>query len=117
MLNVSLRPQAGTLRAGGDVRWDLQVTNDGVENVVLTFMTSQLGDVVLERGGIERYRWSEGLLFGQVVSERSLGPGETWAVALEGSLDVEPGQYEATGTLACQPRPPVARARVVVASA
>lgn len=116
-LTVSLHPPAGSLRAGGGVRWELRVTNQAGHGVILTFPTAQLGDVALEREGAERYRWSEGRMFAQVIGERSLGPGERWTFALEGSLEIEPGHYEAIGTVACQPQPPPARTPVVVEAA
>ena len=40
--------------------------------------------------------------------------GTTWTFELEGRLDVEPGDYEAIGSLACHPVPLTARTRVVV---
>jgi hypothetical protein len=80
----------------------------------LTFPSTQDGDLSLERDGVELYRWSEGRVFAQMLEERRLAPGEAWTCVLEGTLDVEPGQYEATGTLACRPAPPVAHASVVV---
>lgn len=88
MLTVSLHLPAGSPRTGGDVRWELRVTNQAAHPVTLTFPTAQLGDVALEREGTDRYRWSEGRLFLQVIGERSLAPGETWTFALDGSLDV-----------------------------
>ena len=65
---------------------------------------------------MERYRWSEGRVFAQMIEERQLAPGAAWTCVLEDTLDVEPGRYEATGTVACRPTPPAAHASVVVAS-
>jgi hypothetical protein len=83
----------------------------------LTFPSTQGGDVSLERDGVEHYRWSQGLVFAQMIEERQLAPGGAWTCVLEGALDVQPGPYEATGTLACRPAPPAARASVVVVAA
>ena len=83
----------------------------------MTFPSTQGGDVTLERDGVEHYRWSQGLVFAQMIEERQLAPGEAWTCVLEGALDVEPGQYEAAGTAACSPAPPAARASVVVVAA
>jgi hypothetical protein len=83
----------------------------------LTFPSTQCGDVSLERDGVERYRWSRGLVFAQMIEERQLAPGEAWTCVLEGTLDVDPGPYEATGTVACRPAPPAARASIVVEAA
>lgn len=82
----------------------------------MTFPSSQGGDVSLGRDGVEHYRWSEGRLFAQMIEERRLAPGDAWTCVLEGTLDVEPGHYEATGTVACRPTPPAARVPVVVAA-
>jgi hypothetical protein len=115
-LALSLRPPA-SLRAGADARWELHVTNRSTHPVTLTFPTAQPGDVSLEREGTERFRWSEGRAFAQVIEERSLAPGEGWTCALEGPLEVDPGRYEAVGTVACRPSPPAVRAAVVVEAA
>jgi hypothetical protein len=90
------------------------VTNSSAHPVTLTFPSTQGGDVSLERDGVEHYRWSQGLVFAQMIEERQLAPGEAWTCVLEGTLDVEPGPYEATGTVACRPAPPAAHASVVV---
>ena len=113
-LALSLRPQAPSLRAGAEVRWELRVTSHASREVTLTFHTAQRGDVALERGGVNCYRWSEGMMFAQALGEQRLAPGETRTFELEGRLDVEPGEYEAIGTLVCRPAPPLARMRVVV---
>ena len=88
--------------------------NHSPHGITLTFPTAQRGDVVLERGGVVHYRWSEGRLFAQVIGEQALAPGQTCAFALEGRLEVEPGAYDAIGTLACIPAPGPDRTRVVV---
>ena len=106
-----------TLCAGAAARWELRVTNRSALPLTVTFPSTQGGDVSLGRDGVEHYRWSEGRVFAQMIEERQLGPGEAWACVLEGSLDVQPGRYEATGTMACRPAPPAARASVVVAAA
>jgi hypothetical protein len=72
--------------------------------------------VTLERGAGERYRWSEGRMFAQVVAERRLDPAARWTIELDGTLDVEPGDYEAVGVVTCTPRLPAARTVVPVAA-
>jgi hypothetical protein len=52
-----------------------------------------------------------------MIEERQVASGEAWTCVLEGALDVEPGEYEATGTVACRPAPPAARASVMVEEA
>jgi intracellular proteinase inhibitor BsuPI len=96
------------------VRCELRLANEGAEPVILQFRTSQRGDVALEQDGVERWRWSDGQMFLQVLGERELVPGEMWLLELEGVLDVEPGEYEAVATVSSEPAPPPARQRVVV---
>jgi hypothetical protein len=102
------------LRAGASARWELRLENDGVAPVLLRFRTSQRGDVALEQDGVERWRWSDGMMFLQVLGERELAPGEVWLVELEGVVDVEPGEYEAVATVASEPALPPRRLHVVV---
>ena len=80
----------------------------------MTFSTSQLGDVAFEQGGVEYWRWSDGQMFLQVLSERELAPGETWSFSLQGILEVQPGEYEAVATVGSSLAPSQARTHVVV---
>jgi Intracellular proteinase inhibitor len=73
-----------------------------------------LGDLVLVQDGFERWRWSDGQMFLQMLSERGLAPGETWSFELEGVLDVAAGAYDAVATVSSDPAPPPARRHVVV---
>ena len=80
----------------------------------LTFPTTQRGDVILEREGSERYRWSDGRLFAQVVTEHRLEPGATWTITLDDTLDLEPGAYDAVGIVTCIAHPPLVRVDIAV---
>jgi len=113
-LAVAVDAHPAPLRSGGEVSWRLTVLNRSAECVSLTFPTAQLCDVILEREGRERYRWSDGQMFAQVLIARRLEPRETWTITLDGRLDVEPGDYGAIAVLACSPQPPVARMAVTV---
>ena len=113
-LSVSLDVRPERPQAGAQVRWEIRLANDGPERVGLTFATAQLGDVVLLQEGSERWRWSEGRMFAQVISERELAPGEAWSFSLEGALDVEPGSYDAVASVRSDPAAPPARRPVVV---
>lgn len=110
---VALDAHPASLRAGGEVSWRLTVSNRSAESLSLTFPTAQLGELILEKEGTVRHRWSDGQMFAQVVTERRLEPGETWTIVLDDRLDVEPGAYEAVGVVTCSPQlPPV---RVIMA--
>jgi hypothetical protein len=113
-LAVALDVQPAPLRAGGEVSWRLTMTNPAGEDESLTFPTAQLGDVSLERKGSEHYRWSDGRLFAQVVTEHRLEAGGRWTITLDGTLHVEPGAYDAVGIVTCIPQPPPVRVEVVV---
>jgi hypothetical protein len=113
-LSLVLQDPAGPLQAGAEARWELRLTNQGPEPVVLAFRTSQRGDVALGQDGVERWRWSDGQMFLQVLGERELAPGEVWSFTLEGALDAAPGRYEAVATVSSEPAPPPARQAVVV---
>lgn len=94
--------------------WEFRLRNNGLEPVRLTFPTAQLGEVVLRQDGIERWRWSGGKLFAQVISERELAPGDAWSFSLEGVPEVEPGRYEATASVCARPAPLPVRQTVEV---
>ncbi len=113
-LFLALR-HAEPLRAGSPVTWTLEVANRGPQAVTLEFGSGQRGDVVLRRGPEERYRWSRGRVFTQVLGEMPLGPGQVQSFTLsERALGVEPGPYELVATLLAQPAPPEVRRSVTV---
>ncbi|HET6642053.1 MAG TPA: BsuPI-related putative proteinase inhibitor [Gaiellaceae bacterium] len=113
-VSVSLEVRPHPLRSGGEAEWEFRLRNDGLDPVGLTFPTAQLGDVALEQDGSERWRWSDGKLFLQVLTERELAVGEAWSFTLEGGPSVEPGRYEAVATVRAEPAPSRARTTVLV---
>ncbi|HUE77076.1 MAG TPA: BsuPI-related putative proteinase inhibitor [Longimicrobiales bacterium] len=61
------------------VRLRLHVTNTGTRPIDFTFPTSQRYDFVVATDTGERvWRWSDEMMFAQVISEVALAPGETW---------------------------------------
>lgn len=104
------------LRAGAAVRWSLVLRNDTPRPLTLRFGSGQDGDVVLRQGGAERYRWSDGQAFTAVERALRVGAGESRTFAMEGTLDVPPGDYDAVATLATdQPVDPVEERVTVLA--
>lgn len=101
-------------RSGEAVRWAFSVANRGDEARALMFPSGQQGDVVLEAGGVERYRWSRDKAFVLMISERELDAGEMWSFALEDVLDVEPGRYSLAASVTATPPPPLVRAELSV---
>ena len=103
------------LRSGAPVTWTLEVRNGGPGPAALTFSSAQRGDVVLSRGGEERYRWSRGRAFAQVLGTLDLAPGQSQAFDLsEDRLGAEPGTYELVAELASDPAPAEVRRPVTV---
>ncbi|WP_331232502.1 BsuPI-related putative proteinase inhibitor [Natronorarus salvus] len=62
---------------GDGVRFVYTVTNDGEEPVKLSFRSGQSFDVLVDEGGDERWRYSDGRMFTQVLRSETLEPGET----------------------------------------
>ncbi len=102
-------------RSGQAVDWLITVRNDGAEAVTLTFSSGRPGDVVLTRDGAEVYRWSADRFFTEAVRHERLKPNEEKVYRLdEKALDVPPGEYELTATLASEPAPDARRRTVTI---
>ena len=112
-LTLTLR-HTEPLRAGAPVTWTLEARNTGQEAVTLTFGSGQRGEVVLGQGPTERYRWSKGKAFTQVLGEKSVAPGQSETVELKDTLSVEPGQYDLVASFKSQPSPAEVRQTVTV---
>lgn len=96
--------------------WTVELRNGSDGPVVVTFPTSQRGDVVLSSGGEVVHRWSEDRFFRQQVSEVALEPGGVERIELEDDLSaVEPGFYEARVSVAVvgAPEPVTDSVRIV----
>jgi Intracellular proteinase inhibitor len=103
-------------RAGEPATWTFTLVNHGRTPCSLMFPSAQQGDVVLSAHGVERYRWSSGLAFAAVLSERRLAPGEAWRFTLPATLELEPGDYALLATVAARPAPPTVRGAIAVGS-
>jgi hypothetical protein len=87
--------------AVGPVTWTLTIENLTSKGLTLTFPTGQRGDVTLTKDGQTAYQWSRGQMFTQEVGEVTIGAGLNKAFTLdEPGLDVDPGEYTVTATLA-----------------
>ena len=96
---VRFSPVSEPVKSGDTVWWAFDIQNEGSTVLRLTFSSGQRGEVLLAQGGLERYRWSEGMAFTQAIEEVTVAPGETWSVVLNGSLTVPPGDYDLTATI------------------
>lgn len=104
------------LVAGAPVTWPLIVTNGTGETVALSFPSGQQGEVVLiAPDGSEAYRWSEGMMFSQALTEVEVGAGSEVGFELAGTLDVEPGTYTLEASVPSDPAPEPVRREVTVA--
>jgi hypothetical protein len=112
---LDLRFSPDPLRSGQPATWLLAATNQGTAPATLTFPSGQDGDVVLEQGGREAYRWSGGKFFTQAVRPVTIDPGATQTFTLEEErLAVDPGSYELLATLRAEPAPAPVRRDVPV---
>ena len=83
----------------------LTVRNSAGRDLALTFPTAQRYDFIVRKGKQVVWRWSEGMMFAQVIGRATLGAGEsisyevTWEQAgLEGIKPVL-GAYSVQGVL------------------
>lgn len=83
---------------GGEVRFRLVVSNAGDTPVDLTFRDACRADFAVYEDGEERWRYSDGRAFAQVLTNADLQPGEraTFEAAWP---EPEPGDYTAEATL------------------
>jgi Intracellular proteinase inhibitor len=100
-------------QADEEIRWAFTVENQE-RTRMLTFSSTQQGEVVLEADGVERYRWSSGKAFAQMIVERELPVGGELAFVLEDVLNVEPGTYSLLATVTSRPAPPPVRDEITV---
>lgn len=113
VLSVELPRQ---LVAGQPVTWRLTVANETDEDVALAFRSGQHGEVVLTDGdGAEAYRWSDGMMFTQALTEVPVEAAGEVTFDLAGALDVEPGTYRLAASIPSEPAPEAVSREVTVA--
>ncbi|MFC6732258.1 MULTISPECIES: BsuPI-related putative proteinase inhibitor [unclassified Haladaptatus] len=77
----------------GSVDFVLTLRNTGEDTVSLTFRDSGKADFVVLDGDEERWRWSDGRMFAQVLTNQDIEPGDTVDIEAEWE-DPDPGEYE-----------------------
>ena len=81
---------------GEAIDWRYTLYNGNDHPLVLTFMTSQVYDLILRQGGKVIARWSTGQMFADIVTSRTVMMGET--MELKGSRqlpkELAPGTYD-----------------------
>jgi hypothetical protein len=113
---MALRGELETTVEEEGVRFRFEVANDGDDPEELTFRDAGKADFVVYEGGSERdsncedadereerWRWSEGRLFAQVLETERLEPGAS--SRYEGRWESpDPGTYVARATLRARDR-------------
>jgi hypothetical protein len=95
-VKVRFSPVTEPISSGDDVWWAMDVTNNGRSSVDLTFSDGRLGDLTLDQGDSELYKWSAGKVFDQAIRTVTLGPGRSFPVVLNDTLTVPAGTYDVT---------------------
>lgn len=103
------------VRAGHRVTWVLDVENRGKDAVTLRFSSGKDGDVALQQGGREVYRWSANRVFSQALRQVRLAAGARHDFPLEEKALAAPaGDYELVAVMASDPSPGELRRPVTV---
>jgi hypothetical protein len=108
---MALRADIGTRIEDGSVGFVFEIANDGDDPEELTFRDAGKADFAVYDGGSEhdsndseeRWRWSEGRMFAQVLETERLEPGAS--SRYEGRWESpDPGTYLVRATLRAQDR-------------
>lgn len=85
---------------GDTATFALRVTNEGDDPVSLTFSDGQRAEFVVRDAGTdaERWRWSEGRMFPQMLGSEEVAPGESIAYEAEWTAP-ENGSFVCRGEL------------------
>ena len=95
---MSLECTLDATSADGVVEFAFTVTNTGTDDVEMTFSDACLVDVAVLADGEERWRFSEGRMFAQMLVEETLAAGDSETFDVDWESPV-PGGYEAVATL------------------
>jgi hypothetical protein len=104
-LEVEVVPTPDPLVSGQAATFELHVTNISDRRALLTFDTTQRGDVALSTGAVEVYRWAARRAFAHERREVTFASGQTVRFPLEEEpLAVAPGDYELMATVTGVPK-------------
>lgn len=77
--------------------WPFDLTNGTDADIALTFTDAQRMEVTLGTDAGEVYRWSDDMMFAQMIGEEQLSAGATIPYVLTAEpIDIPPGEYAAT---------------------
>lgn len=109
LLELRLELSTEMLQAGQPLGMTLLVTNRSDRSVEITFPTACQENFLVRQGTLTVWELDAGRLCAQVVTELTLGPGETvtfqttWDQVDNDGDRVPPGEYEAVGQLLSSP--------------
>ena len=86
------------------VTFELHVTNTGAEPVTLRFMSGCRADFAVSTDDTERWRFSDGRMFTQSITDERIDPGET-TVYDATWREPDPGTYTASAKLEATDHP------------
>lgn len=102
-------------RVGDTIGVTLTVSNPGPDTAVLSFATGQRYDMALvDAGGRLVWRWSEGMMFVQMLGAERLAPGDSLVYRERAPAPGAPGRYVVEGRVPATEGELVARADVTV---
>ena len=91
------------------VTFVLALDNPGSADATFTFRSGQVYDIVVLSGDVEVWRWSNGMMFGAMLTDRTYVPGvtllgrERWDWRDANGAPVPPGRYRAVASLVTNP--------------
>jgi Intracellular proteinase inhibitor len=95
-LRLRFSPVSEPISSGDQAWWAFDATNTGQADIQLIFSDGQQADVILSQGGTDKYTWSAGKAFTQVVQTVTLAPGKSLPIVLSDTLNVPAGTYDVT---------------------
>lgn len=105
LLRLDLTARPAPLVTGEPATFELRVTNTGDERALLTFDTTQHGDVIFSTEDVDVYRWAERRAFANERDRYELAPGQQVVLELdEAPLPVPPGEYEVLAVVTGLPK-------------
>lgn len=104
-LNVTLTLDRSSYPAGALLSMTLRVENPTSDPLTLDFSDGQRFDFVIrDAGGGERWRWSDGEFFIQVLGEEVVAPADSLVYEARMEEGLEPGSYTVVGVVTARER-------------
>ena len=99
-LHAILSVDSTTLGPGDTIRFAMRVVNGTADPAVLEFTSTQRVDLWITRpDGESVYTWSMDKLFGQMMGQDSVAPGDTLEFRETAPAPAQPGEYRLRGAV------------------